>query len=50
MAVDSSFELWARDENTTEEFCLQSNVIKDIIKDEKKQRGLKGKIEIFDVE
>ena len=50
MAVDSSFALWARDENTKEEFCLQSNVIKDIIKDEKKQRGIKGKIEIFDVE
>lgn len=46
--ADTSYELWAKDMNTNEEFCVLSNTDKGICKGENKRRGLK-KLEIIDI-
>lgn len=48
MSVDNSYELWVKDLTTGEEICTASNLSKDVIKDIKKERGLK-KIQIKDI-
>ena len=40
-AVDSSYELWARDLITGEDFCVRNGQTRDNLKSEKKSRGLK---------
>ena len=47
--VDTSYELWARDENTKKETCICANVTKDMFREERKIRGLKRKIKIIEV-
>lgn len=41
LEADSSYEVWVRDEITGEDMLLISNVAKDVIKNIKKNRGLK---------
>lgn len=41
LATDTSYELWARDTFTGEQICIGSNLMKDQIKQQKKDRGLK---------
>lgn len=48
MAADTSYEVWIKDLITGEETCIVSETCKDVVKDIKKERGLK-KIEIKDV-
>lgn len=47
MATDYSYELWARDVATGEEFCIATDITKDVIKNVKKTRAYK-KIAIID--
>ena len=47
-ATDTSYELWAKDLATGEDFCVSTGITKDQIKKTKKARGLK-KLEIKEV-
>lgn len=46
--VDTSYEVWVKDNVTGEEFCVRTGVMKNQIKDIRKDRGLK-KIETVEV-
>lgn len=48
MATDTSYEVWVKDLVNGEETCIVSDTCKDVVKDIKKERGLK-KLEIRDV-
>ena len=48
MAVDSSYEFYVKDLSTDEEICVATNLTKNMVKDMKKERGLK-KFKIIDV-
>ena len=42
MSVDSSYEFYVKDLSTNEEICVATNLTKDMVKDMKKERGLKN--------
>lgn len=42
MATDNSYQVWVRDLNTNENVCIASNTTKDMVKQIKKERGLKN--------
>ena len=42
MSVDSSYEFYVKDLSTDEEICVATNLTKDMVKDMKKERGLKN--------
>ena len=46
---NKSYELWAKDDLTNEEFCIATELTKDEIKNLKKRRGLK-RIKIVTIE
>ena len=48
LEVDNSYELWVRDLVTGEEICIAVDITKDMVKNVKKNRGLK-KLEIRDI-
>lgn len=47
-AVDNSYELWVKDLVTGEDICIAVDITKDMVKNVKKNRGLK-KLEIRDI-
>lgn len=49
LQVDTSYELWFKDNNTNEESCISTGLTKENVKTIKKNRGLKV-IDIIDVE
>lgn len=42
MATDNSYQVWVRDLTTNENICIASNTTKDMVKQIKKERGLKN--------
>lgn len=48
LATDTSFEFWAKDGVTGEEFCISQGISKDVIKNMKKMRGVKN-LPVYDI-
>lgn len=48
LEVDTSYQVWVKDLSTGEDICIVTDLSKDVVKDIKKERGLK-KIDIIDV-
>ena len=48
MALDTSYEFWVKDVTTGEDICVATGLSKDVVKNMKKERGLKN-FNFFDV-
>ena len=48
LALDTSYEFWVKDITTGEEICVATGLSKDVVKNMKKERGLKN-FNFFDV-